>query len=122
MHQIMKILDAPHALVDKKVYYLGDMPVKLSDWVNGFSQAITGKKARVAPRFLLKALAAFGSMLGLVGFRFPITLSRFRSMTEDYTTPMEKTINDFGIPPYSLDQGIQETVKWLEVYWNEKLS
>lgn len=118
--QMMKILDAPPALVDKKVYYLGDEPIPLSDWTNGFSLAITGRRVRVMPRFLLKALAALGTILVQVGLRFPITLSRFRSMTDDYPTPMDPTIRDFGLPRYSLTQGIDETVQWLELYWSGK--
>lgn len=120
VYQMMRILESPRALVDKKVYYLGDNPIPLSEWANGFSLAITGRKARVMPRLLLKVLAGFGSILDGVGVRFPITLSRFRSMTEDFTTPMAATINDFGLPPYSLEQGINETVRWLEQYWNGK--
>lgn len=120
--QILRILEAPRALVDKKVYYLGDRPIPLSDWANGFSLAIAGRKVRVIPRFLLKVVAAFGSVLVWAGIRFPVTLSRFRSMTEDYTTPMDSTIHDFGAPHYSLQQGIDETVQWLELYWNGKAS
>jgi GlcNAc-P-P-Und epimerase len=122
VYQMMKILELPRPVVDKKVYYLGDAPIPLSDWANGFSLAITGRQARVMPRLLLKTLAAFGSVLDLLHIRFPITLSRYRSMTEDYTTPMDATIRDFGLPPYSLAQGIQETVQWLELYWNGKAS
>jgi GlcNAc-P-P-Und epimerase len=116
VYQILKILEAPSALVDKKVYYLGDLPISLLEWVNGFSIAITGKPARMIPGWLLKSLAAIGTMLGLVGFRFPITLSRFRSMTEDYFSPIEPTITLFGPPPYSLEDGIKETVDWLKLY------
>lgn len=118
--QMLKIFEAPRALVDRKVYYLGDKPIPLSDWTNGFSLAITGRKVRVMPRFLLQALAALGTILVQAGLRFPITLSRFRSMTDDYPTPMDPTIQDFGVPPYSLEQGIDETVQWLDLYWNGK--
>jgi nucleoside-diphosphate-sugar epimerase len=118
VHQMMKILEAPSNLVDKKVYYLGDPSIRLIDWVNGFSIEITGKPARIAPRWLLKALATAGTILNIVGVRFPINLSRYRSMTEDYFSPMESTIMHFGFPRYSLEEGIKETVDWLNLYWN----
>jgi len=118
VHQMMKILEAPSSLVDKKVYYLGDPPISLLDWVNGFSMAITGKPTRIAPRWFLKALATAGTMLNMLGVRFPINLSRYRSMTEDYFSPIEPTIMDFGSPRYSLEDGIKETVDWLNLYWN----
>jgi nucleoside-diphosphate-sugar epimerase len=119
--QMIKILDAPPALVGGKVYYLSDLPIPLSDWVNGFALAITGKPARTIPRWLLKAVAAAGTLLNRGGLRFPITLSRYRSMTEDYYSPAQKTIETFGVPPYSLEEGIRETVEWLNQYWNGKL-
>jgi len=121
VYQMIKILESPPTLVDRKVYYLGDPPIPQSDWVNGFSRAITGKPTRVMPRLLIKTLAAAGSILSGIGIRFPITLSRYRSMTEDYFSPMDATFRDFGTPPYSLEEGIQETMCWLEPYWKGSL-
>ena len=117
VYHMMKILEAPPSLVNGKLYYLGDPPIPLIDWANGFSLAITGKPVRVIPRQLLALLAAIGSVLAAAGIRFPITQSRYRSMTEDYFSPVETTIRDFGSPPYSLEQGLQETVAWLRAYW-----
>jgi GlcNAc-P-P-Und epimerase len=122
VYQMMGILEAPAPLVDKKVYYLGDPPIKLLDWVNGFSIAITGGPVRMAPRWLVKALAILGSVLDTFGIRFPIRLSRYHSMTDDYLTPMEPINMAFGSPPYSLEDGIHETTDWLKVYWKEDLS
>jgi len=122
IYQMMKILEAPPALVDRKVYYLGDPPIPLSEWVNGFALAITGRPARTIPKWLLKTLAATGTLLNGMGIRFPITLSRYRSMTEDYYSPVDKTIKEFGVPQYSLEAGIKETVDWLNLYWNGNLS
>jgi GlcNAc-P-P-Und epimerase len=119
---MMKMLEAPPTLVNRKVYYLGDPPIPLIDWANGFSLAITGKPVRVIPRHLLALLATTGSVLAVAGIPFPITRSRYRSMTEDYFSPVETTIAAFGSPPYSLEDGIKETVDWLEAYWNGKFS
>ncbi len=112
--QIEKILQAPCSLVDHKVYYVGDIPVRLIDWVNGFSRAITGRNARVVPSNVIRVLALIGDGLAVLGIKFPIHTSRYRSMTEDYLTPMAPTIKAFGEPPYSLDDGIRETIQWLE--------
>lgn len=120
--QILKVLDAPPTIVNKKVYYLGDPPISLLDWVNGFSLAITGKSVRTIPRWLFKTLAMVGSILGVFGVHFPIQLSRYRSMTEDYFSPMEPTFANFGSPPCTLEDGIKETVNWLNCYWNGSFS
>jgi nucleoside-diphosphate-sugar epimerase len=122
VRQMLIILEASPSLVDGKVYYLGDPPISLLDWVNGFSVAITGRPVRVVPSWLLKTLASVGTLLGRVGFSFPITRSRYRSMTEDYFSPMEATIRDFGPPQYSLEEGIKQTADWLKLYWDGSLS
>ncbi len=122
VNQMIKILEAPPSKVDRKVFYLGDPPISLLDWVNGFSLAITGKPARIIPKWLFKLLAMMGSALGMLGIRFPIQLSRYRSMTEDYFSPMEPTIINFGPPLYSLEDGIKETVDWLKSYWNPSIN
>ena len=112
-YQLGEILEAPAERVDRKVYYLGDRPLELLDYVNGFSRAITGRKARVVPRVFLRLLALFGDLLALLGVTFPLQSSRLRSMTEDDPTPMEPTMKAFGEPPYSLQEGIRETTQWL---------
>lgn len=122
VHQMMMIFDTPEHIVDGKVYYLSDMPIPLIEWVSGFSLAITGKGPRIIPPGLLKLIAATGSLVGKVGIPFPITLSRYASMTEDYSSPAATTIEQFGASPYSLDDGIHETVEWLKLYWNGNLS
>jgi nucleoside-diphosphate-sugar epimerase len=122
IHQMVQILEAPASLVNGKVYYLGDSPIPLVEWANGFSLAITGKPVRVVPQFMLASLAAIGSLLTSMGLRFPITRSRYRSMTEDYFSPVDRTIHAFGPSPYSLEEGIRETVEWLTIFWGTSTS
>jgi len=111
--QIRAILEKPKDLVHQKVYYVGDRPIDLYDWVNGFNLRQTGKKVIVMPRFFVFSLAILGNALRLVGIKFPITLSRYRSMTTSNPAYMEKTFQELGEPGYTLDQGIEETVRWL---------
>ncbi len=122
VYHMLKMLEAHPSAVHEKVYYLGDPPIPLIDWANGFSEAITGRPVRVVPRSLVALLATAGSILAAVGIRFPITRSRYRSMTENYFSPVERTITAFGQPPFSFAQGIQETVDWLNAYWNGEYS
>lgn len=113
VYQIGEILTAPVEQVDRKVYYVGDRPIELLDYVNGFSRAITGQNVRVVPRGVIRALALAGDLLTALGVAFPLQSSRFRSMTEDDPTPMEPTMEAFGEPPYSMEDGIRETTQWL---------
>jgi nucleoside-diphosphate-sugar epimerase len=115
--QIRRIFEAGIALVRGETFYAGDRPIDLIEWTNGFSQALTGHGVRVVPRPLMRALAALGDIpTRLTGKPFMINSSRFRSMTTDYTTPMERTFQFLGENPYSMESGIKETVDWLHSY------
>jgi nucleoside-diphosphate-sugar epimerase len=117
VHQIQRIFESDRGLVDRKTIYLGDPPINLFDWTDGFSRALTGRPVRVIPRALLRLLALVGDIpTRLTGKAFLINSSRFRSMTSDYPTPMEETFELLGENPYTLERGIAETVDWLRSY------
>ncbi len=122
VYQIMEILGASPNKVSGKVYYVGDQPIELLDWVNGFSIMQTGKKVRIVPSILVKVLALLGDVLSTVHVKFPITSSRYNSMTTSNGVPMDKAFDAFGIPPYTLDEGISDTVDWLIVNYPELVS
>jgi len=111
--QMMEILKAPPEIVNTKVYYVGDRPIDLLDWVNGFSEDLRGKKVRVVPKSLLRLLALIGDILSFIHVKFPLTSSRFKSMTTSNDAPMDAVFDTFGQPPYTLQEGIRETVEWL---------
>lgn len=112
--QIIKILTSSRNEVDRKVYYVGDRPIDLYDWVNGFSLGQIGKKVVVLPRFFVRTLALIGDALRIVKIKFPITSSRYRSMTTNNPADMEKTYTELGEPPYTLQQGIDQTIEWMK--------
>ena len=58
-------------------------------------------------------MAKLGDIVIKCGGHFPIFSSRFRSMTEDYITPMEPTYAALGPPLISMKEGVHETVEWL---------
>ena len=98
---------------DRKVFYVGDNPIDLYDWTNTFSNELTGRPVRVIPSPLLKAVGKVGDVVIGLGGKFPLYSSRFRSMTEDYLTPMAPTFAALGPPAVSLQQGVKDTVAWL---------
>jgi GlcNAc-P-P-Und epimerase len=112
--QIEKILRRPQYLVDRRVFYVGDSPINLRDWVNAFSVALTGSEVRSIDYKYLKPIAMFGDFCGrYAGIEFPLTTSRLCNMVEDYLTPMEKTFRTLGEPAISLEEGVDQTVRWL---------
>jgi GlcNAc-P-P-Und epimerase len=113
VEQIGTILDRAPEIVDREVFYVGDPPIDLFEWTNAFSLALRGAPVRVVPRPLLRGLGLVGDAIVAAGGRFPIFTSRYRSMTESYVTPMEKTFERLGRPTITLKQGVDETVAWL---------
>jgi GlcNAc-P-P-Und epimerase len=115
--QIRKIFEAPSEKVHRKTIYVGDRPTDLFDWVNGFSLALAGRSVRIVPRALMRILAIAGDIPSrLTGKPFLINSSRLRSMTTNYNTPIPETFDLLGENPYSLEDGVRETVQWLRSY------
>ncbi len=112
--QMERILNAPAEQVDRQTFYVGDRPIDIYEWVVAFSMALRGQHARKVPRVILQMIGLVGDVAGFARIKFPLTSSRVRSMTQDYLTPMDKTFETFGEPPCSLQNGVAETVKWLE--------
>ena len=112
--QIDRMLNAPREVVDQKVFYVGDRPFDLKVWVEAISRELVKKPVRYIPTGLIRFIAWNGDILKAVGIPFPITSGRFRSMTSDYITPMDRTIDAFGEAPYSLEAGVKEMVRWYD--------
>jgi GlcNAc-P-P-Und epimerase len=113
--QIQRLLDLPDASVHGKVFYLGDRPATIDRWVFGFHRAIRGVEPRRLPTAALHVLALAGDAIAAVtGRPFFLTSSRLRSMTQDYLVENAETFRVLGEPPWSLDQGISQTVDWLK--------
>ncbi|HQQ95905.1 MAG TPA: NAD(P)-dependent oxidoreductase [Cyclobacteriaceae bacterium] len=116
VHQIRQIMNLPVDQVDHQTFYVGDRPIDLFDWVNGFSIRQTGKRVVVMPRVVLYGLALAGDLLRVAGIKFPITTSRYKSMTTDNPVDMKKTFDVLGENRFTLEQGIEETVSWMRVH------
>jgi nucleoside-diphosphate-sugar epimerase len=110
----LRIFTAPDAVVSGKTFYLGDPPADIKLWVSAFSKALTGRQPRVVPRPVLRGIAFMGDLIRLTGRPFPLFSSRYRSMTQSYLVDMAPTIAALGSSKYSLEDGVKETVAWLE--------
>jgi nucleoside-diphosphate-sugar epimerase len=117
--QIQQILEAPKEKVHQQVFYVGDKPINLLDWVQCISHELTGKSARIIPTPFVRGLALTGDVLKKLNISFPITSTRFNSMTQDYLTPVDKTYKTLGQPLYNMKEGAKEIVEW---YYKESES
>jgi nucleoside-diphosphate-sugar epimerase len=100
-------------LVDHKVFYVGDEPMPLATWVDGFSRAFTGKPARRVPHPLLAVAATAGELIKRTGRSAPFDRGRLFRITADYDVPMTPALQTLGQGPASLEEGIAATVDWL---------
>lgn len=117
--QMLGILELPAEKVNAEVFYVGDEPIKIDKWSIGFCKAFRGKEPPRIPLLGVKGLAIIGDMISFVIRRpFFITSSRLKSMTQDYISPVDKTIEALGESPYSLEEGIEKVVDW---YKNERV-
>jgi nucleoside-diphosphate-sugar epimerase len=111
--QVLTILAREDGGLNSKTFYVGDAPIDIYEWTNAFSIELTGRPVRVVSRPILATMARVGDVVTKFGIKSPIFSSRFRSMTEDYVTPMEPTFAALGYPPISMEEGVRETVAWL---------
>ena len=111
--QIMSLLVLPKEDVSKRVFYGGDEPMPLLNWVNGFSVALTGHPVKIVPRFVVRAIALVGDVAFKIGIPCPLTSSRYRSMITDNPVQMSDSIKVLQTEPLDLDQAISDTVRWL---------
>jgi nucleoside-diphosphate-sugar epimerase len=117
VRQMLAILSAPKERVHGQVLYLGDAPLNIADWANAFSLKLRGKPIRFVPRWIVRCIAWAGDLISFVTRRpFLLTSSRYRSMTRDYLSPMDRTFDVLGAPPVAMDQAIDETVQWFREY------
>ncbi len=112
VYQIMRILTIDPAKVHGKVFYVGDEPFNLKEWVNAVSMELVGKKVNTIPTALVRLIAGVGDVLTSFKIRFPITSGRFKSMTHNYVTPMTDTIGILGESPFSVGDGVKQTIEW----------
>ena len=122
VHQINAILHAPMPQVNGKTFYVGDPPLDLREWVDGFSLLIRGQSVREAPLAFMRLLAWIGDLLGKCGIRFPLTGFRLGNMTADNVLDMSPILHIAGVGFYTLANGIEETVLWLNDEVAEKPS
>lgn len=118
--QIRRILELPGEQVHQQTLYVGDAAFDLIDWVNSVSMRLTGRKTKVAPRAFLYSIALAGEAAERCGMKAPLSLLRYKAMTEDYLTPIERTLELTGPAPYSMEQGLDETFRWLASRTNAK--
>jgi nucleoside-diphosphate-sugar epimerase len=118
--QIEKLLKADSKSIDRKVFYVGDGNFRQQEWVNAFSRSLTGQDVRTLPTACIGVLAKVGDAMRYCGLKFPIYTSRFRNMVTSNPVSIQPTLDLLGAAPYSLEEGVEETVDWLNWFYETR--
>lgn len=118
--QLDAIMNAPDDLVDKKTYYLGDMPIDSYAWLNALSQEMRHKDIIRIPKCFFWGGAIIGDFLRLFGIKFPLYSMRYRNMIEDFYAPSNVTIALFGAFEQDYKKNCKETIDWLRSEYGKK--
>lgn len=126
-HQLDAILNADRERTNKKTFYLGDLPLDSYLWLNELSMQLRGKKVHHLPQFVFHAVALLGDILMKLHIYFPLHSQRFHNMIEDYYSPTNITIREFGLYSENLSLCMKETNNWIKGeglqffdYWKNK--
>lgn len=112
--QIDRLLYAMNSSFSGEVFYLGDDPeININKWANQIS--IEAKRGKIVelPYGLFYLSAKFGDFLKLFNIRFLMNSYRLNNMKTNNIIDLTKTYKICGLPPYTLNEGIKNTVNWI---------
>lgn len=118
VHQIQAILDALTNDVTKRVFYLCDYtPIELSTWAEKIQNEFSIKKYKEVPETLLYTAARIGDLAQNLGWKSPpLTSFRYSNMCTEMLHETGELQRICGELPYSLEEGIRETVNWMKAH------
>ena len=113
--QVYRLIEAPAERVHQKTFYLADYQlIELGDFANKVQVALRAKPIKTIPLKLLKTAALLGDIGQKMGWANPpLTSFRYNNMLTMETQDLGPLRDVVGVLPYSIDQGIDMTVRWL---------
>jgi nucleoside-diphosphate-sugar epimerase len=114
--QLEKMFAAPRTEIHQRVFYVSDYdPFLIRQWANAISLRMRGTPVRTIPAWLIRMAAWAGDALKFLGVKDPpISSFRLRNMRADTTgVPLDATRELTGPLPYSMEDGVEQTVRWL---------
>lgn len=115
VHQIHQILLAPREKIDRKTMYVADdQPADLYDMANMIRQAVGARNIYHVPLWMAKLAARIGDGCKAVGWHsVPLSSFRLNNIRTEYVFDMRPIMEVSGPLPYSLKNGVEQTVQWL---------
>lgn len=122
VHQYVRLLEAPAERIARKLFYLADYePIVLEEWAEAFRVALGAPPIRSMPQGVARAVARVGDLITRIGVsRFPFTTFRLNNVLTDFHVDTAGTREVCGDLPYTITDGVSETVEWLRQSWGER--
>lgn len=116
VHQLCALMTADATLIHRKTLYLADYePITVHLWAEMISDELGVRHPWTAPDVMISVAAKFGDALRVLGCEsFPLTSHRLLNMRyEACDIPIESIKAIAGPLPFTVQQGIQNTVAWM---------
>jgi nucleoside-diphosphate-sugar epimerase len=112
--QYLRLLQAPADSVHRKTLYLADYnPIDLLAWSDAFQRAFQSRPIPHIPLAVARTLAYGGDAVNAIGLRrFPFNSFRLNNVLTQYRFDTKATEAICGPLPYTMEQGVAETVAW----------
>jgi nucleoside-diphosphate-sugar epimerase len=114
--QVRKLLEAPAERIHRKVFYISDYEVfTIREWADMISMKLHNRRLWTMPEPLVRMAAWAGDLMKMCGVNEPPMSSfRLRNMRVCTAgTPLTPIKQITGPLPYTLEQGVEATIKWL---------
>jgi len=116
VHMMQNLLLNSDGGVDGKTYYLADYPeISIREWADQIRK-LSGRtgKTRAFPVSVLWGMAFFGDLLKKMGWQDPhLTTFRLKNLLTGAHYPIEKTKYFIGELPFSMEDGVRQTLEWM---------
>jgi len=115
VHMMQNLLLSPGKNVNGNTYYLGDYPENsIQYWADLVRKNLGKGKTPSLPIPLIKVMALIGDLLKKTfHINPPITTFRLNNMLTGSHYPLEKTQEVVGTLPFSMQDGVQQTLAWM---------
>jgi GlcNAc-P-P-Und epimerase len=115
VHQIRQFLAADAAKVHGRTFYVSDdRNMDVLEFAQTIQRAWGAPPVRQVPLPVMKTMAAVGDMLKKLGMSNPpLTSFRLNNLLTPMDYDMSATLAVAGPSPFSLEQGVQQTVEWI---------
>ncbi|MFI5107218.1 MAG: NAD-dependent epimerase/dehydratase family protein [Terriglobales bacterium] len=113
--QLQRAMMAPAEATEKKTFYLADyQPLDVHEWAELIQKTMRTSKIRTVPVSALRPIALLGDIAKKAGWSNPfLTSFRLDNLLTEMVYDVEPLQRIAGPTPYSLEDGVKETVDWM---------